>query len=242
MIEGSGSLKNEVVVLSAHADHRGIAAAAERRGADSIMNGADVSGSGSMALLEIAEYVASLRDRPRRSIVFLWTVGEEQGMLGSQWFVAHTTAWLGTVVANINVDAIGRGGAADVPGGGPGYVEVVGANVLSTEYAGWIDNVIRQPGIGLTPGVPIDTAHLASGASCIGDHWSFTRGGIPSVFVTTGTHADTRAVTDEARAVDYDKAARVTQFVATLALDVANRPARPALDVPKPGVRAQCGR
>ena len=202
MIEGSGQLKSEVVVLSAHADHRGIAGPAEREGRDSIMNGADVSGSGSMALLEIAEYIASQREKPKRSIVFLWTVGEEQGMLGSQWFVAHTTEWLGTVVANINVDAIGRGGANDVPGGGPDYVQVRGANVLSTEYAGWINDMIGRPDIGLKPVEPITIHNLAATASCGGDHRSFTRAGIPSVFITTGLHADTRAVTDEAQRLD----------------------------------------
>lgn len=239
MVEG-GDRSSEVVVLSAHADHLGIAPRENRIGSDSIMNGADVSGTGSVALLEIAQYMKSLPRRPSRTIVFLWTVGGEQGGLGAQWFVERPSPWLGTVVANIDIDAIGRGGAADIEDGGPAYVEILGANQLSAEYARWGREVVGRPELGLHPGNYIETSGPSPKSFCVGDGWRFTHAGVPSVLVTTGEHPDFRAVTDSPDRIDYDKFARVTRFVAALALDIANRPDRPRVDSTTRRVQPPC--
>jgi hypothetical protein len=267
MIEGS-DFRSEVVVLSAHADHGGIVGPAMQIDGDSIMNGADIGGSGSVALLEIAEHLASSRERPRRTIVFLWTVGEEQGMLGSQWFASHAVCttvdphperetlarndhcqtdaangnqWIGTVVANINVDAIGHGGAGDIEHGGPDYVQVIGATQLSDEFAHWVDKLTHDPQYGLRTDAEYDVTQPHKRASCTGDHWSFARLGIPSLFITTGAHADTRSVADAPGTIDYEKLAKVTRFVSGLTLGVANRDDRPTLDDPVLGPLALCG-
>jgi Zn-dependent M28 family amino/carboxypeptidase len=246
MIEGSDpARRGEVVVLSAHSDHLGIAPASAREGSDSIMNGADVGGSGAVALLEIAEYLAAQRAKPGRTVVFLWTVGEEQGMLGAQWFTSRVIALrdmkFGTVVADINVDAIGRGGAADINGGGPGYVQVTAGTRLSTEFEQWLSLQFSKADYQLAPDFRVGSADNSSLASCTGDHWSFSRAGVPSIFVTTGTHADSRAVTDAPGTIDYDKLARVTQFVSALTMAVANREQRPRLADSVGSSRARCG-
>ena len=110
MLPGSdATLSQEVVVLSAHSDHLGVADALQRTSDDSIFNGADASGTGSVALLAIAEALAASPLKPQRSIVFLWTVGGERGELGSRWFSQHPTFKLDRIVAHIDVDMIGNG-------------------------------------------------------------------------------------------------------------------------------------
>lgn len=112
MLPGSDTtLSREVVVLSAHSDHLGVANEVLRTSSDSIFNGADASGTGSMALLAIAEALAASPVKPQRSIVFLWTVGGERGELGAIWFSQHPTFKLDRIVAHIDVDMIGDGHA-----------------------------------------------------------------------------------------------------------------------------------
>ena len=99
------ALRDEYVVLSAHMDHVGVG---EPVNGDSIYNGADDDASGTAALLEIARALAESPDRPRRSVLFLHVSGEEKGLLGSRWFSEHPTVPLERIVANLNVDMIGR--------------------------------------------------------------------------------------------------------------------------------------
>ena len=94
---------------------------------DSVNNGADDDGSDSMGVLEIAEYMASLKVKPKRSTLFVWHTGEEGGLIGSAFYTANPTVPLDSVVAQLNIDMIGRGRAEDLPGGGPDYLGVVGS-------------------------------------------------------------------------------------------------------------------
>jgi hypothetical protein len=231
VIEGSDpQLKAEFVVLSAHADHLGVARTAGRVGSDSIYNGADDSGTGSIALLEIAQHIASLPVKPKRSVLFLWTVGEEQGLLGAEQFMNHPTVPRDKIVANITVDMIGRGGADDV--------QVNGSRRISTEFGDWISatNLHTTPAFRLDEQTPRDTD------VCDGDDWHFARWGIPSVRISTGRSADYHQVTDDVSKIDFDKYARLTRFVAALAEDFANRPERPRADKAKPDPRRACVR
>ncbi|HYV97680.1 MAG TPA: M28 family peptidase, partial [Gemmatimonadaceae bacterium] len=100
---------------------------------DSVNNGADDDGSGSMAVLEIAEALATAKQKPKRSVIFVWHTGEEVGLSGSSYFTQHPTVPIESIVAQINIDMIGRGRADDLPGGGPDYLAVVGSKNLSTE-------------------------------------------------------------------------------------------------------------
>src|SRR4029079_6946467 len=94
--------------------------------ADSIRNGADDDGSGTVTLLEIAEAFSKVKTRPARSLLFVWHTGEEKGLLGSRWLSEHTTVPRDSIVAQLNMDMIGRGEATDLPVGAPNYLELVG--------------------------------------------------------------------------------------------------------------------
>jgi hypothetical protein len=125
-------------------------------------------------------------------------------------------------------------------GGGPDYLQLIGSRRLSTEYGQWIDEVNGRAARPFRIDYQFDADGHPEQYYCNGDHWNFVRYGIPSVFVTTGAHADYHRVSDEVDKIDFEKLTRVTQFVADMALDVANRPARPRIDKPKPDPRARC--
>ena len=239
--EGSDPrLKSQYVVLSAHMDHLGIAPTAERVGTDSIYNGADDSGTGSVALLAIAEALQSLRVKPKRSIVLLWTTGEEQGFLGSAYFANHPTVPRENIVANLTIDMIGRGGSADVTGGSPSYLELHGTRRGSSALRAQIADVNARPGHGFQFNRDIERTELPDSLRCSGDDWQFARWGIPSLRVSTGQSPDFHRVTDEASKIDFAKFAKVTEFIMAVAIHVADQPERPPALIADP--RRICAR
>jgi hypothetical protein len=216
---------------------------------DSIYNGADDDGSGSMSTLEIAEYIASQKVKPKRSIIFVWHVGEEEGLYGSEWFTDHPTVARDSIVAQLNMDMIGRGAASDVTGmakeggklrGGPDYVQLVGSRRLSTELGDLAEAVDRSEKRPLAFDYGMDANGHPQNIYCRSDHYEYARYGIPIIFFTTGGHADYHQVTDEAQYIDYDRMARVAQYVADLATKVGNLDHRPVVDKPKPDPHGQC--
>ncbi|HEU4631088.1 MAG TPA: M28 family peptidase [Gemmatimonadaceae bacterium] len=207
---------------------------------DSTYNGADDDGTGSMALLEIAEALARGPARPRRSVLLVWHTGEELGMLGSAYFTDHPTVPLDSIVAQINVDMIGRGSAADLVNGGPGYVGVVGASRLSTELGELVERVNAEGDHGLTFDYALDAAGHPQNIYCRSDHYSYARHGIPIAFFFTGLHGDYHQVTDEPQYIDYPHYARITRYLQDLVLAVADRPSRLVVDQPKPDPNGRC--
>jgi hypothetical protein len=207
---------------------------------DSINNGADDDASGSMGMLEVAEAFVAAREKPKRSILFVWHVGEEQGLYGSEHFTDHPTVPRDAIVAQINIDMIGRGGANDTPGGGPGYLQLIGSRRLSTE----LGNLVEAEGKKFTPAFKYDYTFDANGHPgqfyCRSDHYNYARYGIPVVFMSTGGHAEYHQVTDEPQYLDYDQLTRVTQLVYNVASAIANRPQRLVVDKPKPDPKGQC--
>ena len=207
---------------------------------DSIRNGADDDGSGTVAILEIAEAFAAAPQRPRRSILFVSHTGEEEGLVGSSWFTDHATVPTDSIVAEIDEDMVGRGTATDLPEGGPTYLEVVGARRLSGEFGGLLEAAnAAQP-----QPFKFNYAYDAPGHPlqyyCRADHYSYARYGIPSVALSRGEHLDYHQVTDEAQYIDYDDLARVARLVYDAALRIANLDHRPALDHPKGDPHAAC--
>ena len=208
---------------------------------DSIRNGADDDGSGTVAILEIAEAFANAKGaaRPRRSILFVSHTGEEAGLLGSRWYSDHPTVPIDSIVGEIDEDMVGRGTASDFPrggrgAGGPTYLEVIGAKRISREFGEMLEAAnARQP-------VPFvfDYTYDAPGHPlqyyCRADHYSYARYGIPSVSFSRGEHVDYHQVTDEPQYISYDDLARVAKMVHDGALAIANAPQRPKRDVPKP--------
>jgi hypothetical protein len=207
---------------------------------DSIFNGADDDGSGSMGLLELAEYFHTLPAKPKRSILFAWVVAEEKGLFGSEWFTEQPTIAREQMVANVNIDMIGRGALADVPNGGPDYLQLLGSRRLSTQYGDWVEAVNQRPEHRFRLDYQFDAEGHPQQYYCRSDHYNFARWSIPTVFFSTGSHVDYHMVTDEAQYIDYPHYEKVVRFVAAFATDVANRPAKPVVDKSRPDPYGNC--
>jgi hypothetical protein len=216
---------------------------------DSIYNGADDDGSGSVTVLEIAQYFAAQKVKPKRSLLFVWHVGEEAGLYGSQWYTDHPTVPRDSIVAQLNMDMVGRGAASDVTGskkeggkvyGNPDYVQLVGSRRLSTELGDLAEAVDRSEKRPLAFDYTMDANGHPQNIYCRSDHYEYARYGIPIIFFTTGGHADYHQVTDEPQYIDYDRMARVGQYVASLATKVANLDHRLLVDKTKPDPHGQC--
>jgi hypothetical protein len=216
---------------------------------DSIYNGADDDGSGSVTVLEIAQYFAAQKVKPKRSLLFVWHVGEEAGLYGSQWYTDHPTVPRDSIVAQLNMDMVGRGAASDVTGskkeggkvyGNPDYVQLVGSRRLSTELGDLAEAVDRSEKRPLAFDYTMDANGHPQNIYCRSDHYEYARYGIPIIFFTTGGHADYHQVTDEPQYIDYDRMARVGQYVADLATKVGNLDHRVVVDKTKPDPHGQC--
>jgi hypothetical protein len=207
---------------------------------DSINNGADDDGSGSVTLLEIAEAFGRGQMKPKRSILFVWHTGEEKGLLGSRWFTDHPTVPRDSIVAQLNMDMVGRGDATDLPVGNPDYLALVGSRRLSTE----LGDLVEKVNAALQNPLKFDYEYDANGHPeniyCRSDHYSYARYGIPVVFFTTGLHGDYHQVTDEPQYIDYPHMARIGQLVYDIALKVGDMDHRPVVDQPKPDPNAPC--
>jgi Zn-dependent M28 family amino/carboxypeptidase len=206
---------------------------------DSIRNGADDDGSGTVSILEIAEAMARGAVRPRRSILFVSHTGEEAGLLGSRWFTDHATVPLDSVVGEIDQDMVGRGTRTDFPrngtgAGGPTYLEVVGAKRLSRDFGDALDSANAHQPLPFVFNLEYDQPGHPLQYYCRADHFSYARYGIPAVALSRGEHLDYHQVTDEAQYIDYADLARVSRMVYDMAMALANAPTRPRLDVPKP--------
>ncbi len=207
---------------------------------DSIRNGADDDGSGSVTLLELAEAFQKSAVKPKRSLVFVWHVGEEKGLLGSRWYADHPTVPRDSVVAQLNMDMIGRGDAVDLPVGSPTYVQLVGSRRLSTELGDIVEAVNKTEKMPSTFDYQFDANGHPENIYCRSDHYNYARYGIPVVFFTTGLHGDYHQVTDEPQYIDYAHMARIGQLVFDVATKVANLDHRIVVDTEKPDPNGTC--
>ena len=207
---------------------------------DSIFNGADDDGSGTVAVLEIAEALARAPERPRRSVLFVWHTGEELGLLGADYFTRHPTVPRDSIVAQLNIDMIGRGGPADLPDGGPDYLQLIGSRRLSTELGDLVERVNTEGKHGFRFNYEWDADGHPENTYCRSDHYMYARFGIPVTFFTTGGHQDYHQLTDEVEYLDFDKMARVAGLIADVATHVADLDHRPVVDKPKPDPEAVC--
>jgi len=218
---------------------------------DSIYNGADDDGSGSVSVLEIAEAFARGKVKPKRSIVFVWHAGEEAGMLGSGLFTDHPLPSVArdSIVAQLNMDMVGRGRGTDATGeakdgsplhGGAGYLQLVGSRRLSTELGDLLEKVNTENKFGFNFDYNMDANGHPQNIYCRSDHWSYAKWGIPVAFMTTGGHADYHQVTDEPQYIDYDHMAQIDKFVFAVALRVGNLDHRIVVDKPKPDPKGAC--
>ena len=194
---------------------------------DSIMNGADDDGSGTVVLLEIAEQFA--REHPARSIIFISHVGEEAGMLGSGWFTEHPTVPLDSVVAAHNMDMVGRGRVTDVAMGGPSSIQTLGSRRLSYEFGNIIDSVNAIANSPMAIDKTWDVPANPLNRFCRSDQVNYVKKNIPVTYFSTGYSRDYHQATDEPQYIDYDHAARVGRFVHDIMTAIADRRDRPAI-------------
>ncbi len=214
ILEGSDRvLKDEYVVFSAHMDHVGMGAPDQN--GDSIFNGADDNASGTVAVVEIAEAMASMRPAPRRSVIFLLVSGEEKGLWGSEYYVANPSVPVQRMVADFNADMVGRNW--------PDTIVAIGKE--HSDLGRTINRINeRHPELGMTA---IDDIWPEERFYFRSDHYSFAREGVPVLFFFNGTHPDYHGVDDEPDRIDSEKAARISQLLFYLGLEVANADERP---------------
>jgi len=207
---------------------------------DSIYNGADDDGSGTVAVLEIAESLVNAPVKPKRSILFIWHAGEEAGLWGSEYFTDHPTVPRDSIVAELNIDMIGRGRADDIKGGGPGYLQLIGSRRLSTELGDLVEKVGKTEPTSYKFDYQYDANGHPQQYYCRSDHYEYARYGIPIVFFSTGGHRDYHQVTDEAQYIDYDQLARIATLVRDVAIRAATLDHRLVVDKKKPDPHGQC--
>jgi Zn-dependent M28 family amino/carboxypeptidase len=221
VLDGSDpALRGEYVLVTAHMDHVGVTGGGQNCaavGADSICNGANDNGSGTVAVMQLARAFAGLQPRPARSLIFATFSGEERGLWGSIAFAKTPTRPLTQAAAVINVDMIGRN-ATD-------SLFVVGKTYSTLGAA--VDRVTR--------------AHPETGMRLVDDAWngtyftrsdqySFARLGVPSIFFFNGPHSDVHTASDDLRLMNAETAARSTRMIFFTVLEVANAAQRPTWD------------
>jgi hypothetical protein len=205
---------------------------------DSVFNGADDDASGTATVLEVAE--ALVRQPPRRSVLFVWHMAEERGLWGSDYFTRNPTVPRDSIVAQINIDMVGRGGRDDLPNAGPGYLQVIGPRRLSGEYAKLIERVNEAGGHGMRFDYQYDANNHPDQYYCRSDHYMYARYGIPVAFFSAGGHRDYHQLTDEPQYIRYNQLRGVARYVLDLARTVADLDRRVAVDRPKPDPEGQC--
>jgi Peptidase family M28 len=238
VVEGRDpALKNEYVALGAHLDHLGRTTDEKRTtGGDDINNGADDDGSGVVALVTMAGAVAK-GPRPKRSLIFVWHTGEEYGSWGARYFVAFPPVPVDRIVAQLNVDMIGRArypGTSNPGDGqltGPNEVYLVGSRRLSREL-GETCVAVNDAYMHLKFNYKYDAPNDPEKIYTRSDHYEYAQKGIPVVFFFTGLHGDYHRPSDEVSRIDFAKLQRVTRTVLATAWTLGNAPTRPRLDAP----------
>ena len=193
-----------------------------------------------MTLLELAEAFQKAQVKPKRSLVFVWHVGEEKGLLGSRWYSDHPTVPRDSIVAQLNMDMVGRGDEWDLPVGSPTYLQLVGSRRLSTELGDIVEAVNKTEKMPFTFDYQFDANGHPENIYCRSDHYNYARWGIPVVFFTTGLHGDYHQVSDEPQYIDYPPMARIGQLVYDIATTVGNLDHRIVVDKEKPDPNGAC--
>jgi hypothetical protein len=230
--EGSDpKLKEEYVALGAHYDHLGLAT----RGSDRVHNGADDDGSGTTALLAMAEALARGQVKTKRSILFVWHAGEESGLLGARYFTSWPTVRLDRVVAQLNVDMIGRSrlpgdsSSANAALTGPGEVYVIGSKMMSSEL-GELSERVNRNYLNLSFNYKYDNPNDPERFFFRSDHYRYASKGIPIIFYFSGVHEDYHRPSDEVSKIDFSKMEKVARTIYATALALADAPTRPVVD------------
>ncbi|MFQ3597129.1 MAG: M28 family peptidase [Chloroherpetonaceae bacterium] len=217
MLEGSDdAMKQEAIVITAHYDHVGTGASGN------IYNGADDDGSGTTAVLALAEAFAKNNIKPKRSLIFMTVSGEEKGLLGSDYYTQHPTFPLNNTIANLNIDMIGRMGGDYERSDNPNYIYVIGSDKISLD----LDSVLKVQNA-LTENLLLDYKYNSDDDPnrfyYRSDHYNFAKHNIPVIFFFNGTHEDYHGIYDEVNKIHFEKMAKVTRLVFAIAWNLSNR-------------------
>jgi hypothetical protein len=224
-------LKDEVLVISAHYDHIGLVQ--DEKAKDKVNNGADDDGSGTTGILEIARAFAKAKKDghgPRRSILFLGNVGEEKGLLGSEYYSDHPVFPLANTITDLNIDMIGRVGEEYI--GKPdsaNYVYPIGSAMLSKELH-QIGEDANNTYTKLKLDYKYDDPNDPNRFYYRSDHYNFAKHGVPIIFYFNGVHADYHQPGDEVSKINFPLLAKRAQLVFYTGWELANRDKRPVVD------------
>jgi Peptidase family M28 len=228
---GDAALKNEYVALGAHYDHVGVG---QPVNGDAIYNGADDDGSGTAAVLALAEAFAK-GPRPKRSLLFVWHAGEEKGLWGSEYFTKQPTVPINQIITQLNIDMIGRcrregdthprrAGLAKF-----GEVFVVGSKMMSAEL-GELSEAVNRGYLNLSFNYKYDDPKDPERIFFRSDHFNYAQQGVPIIFYTDGEHEDYHRPSDTVDKIDFEQMERITRTVYATAWELGNRAQRPRVD------------
>ena len=215
---------DEIVIISAHLDHIGIDANGE------VFNGADDDGSGTVAILEIAEAFKKASDEgngPKRSILFLHVTGEEKGLLGSRYYTDNPVFPLENTVTDLNIDMIGR--VDKKHKGNPNYIYLIGADKLSTELHD-ISELMNKKYTNIELDYTYNDENDPNRFYYRSDHYNFAKNNVPIIFYFNGVHADYHAIGDTPDKIHYEMLEKRAKLVFHTAWEVANREQRLIVD------------
>lgn len=224
-LEGTDK-KDELLILTAHYDHIGIVR-------DRINNGADDDGSGTSAILELAEAFSKAAEngnRPRRSILFMTVSGEEKGLLGSKFYTDNPIYPLDQTITNLNIDMIGRiDKKFQERADSTNYVYLIGSDKLSSELHQISEDANKQF-VQLTLDYTFNDENDPNKFYYRSDHYNFAKNNIPVIFYFTGVHEDYHKPTDDIPKIRLEKTAKITKLVFATAWELANRDKRIVVD------------
>jgi hypothetical protein len=225
LLPGSDSvLANEIVALTSHYDHVGI----DKEGL--IYNGADDDGSGTVSLLENAEAwmsAAKAGKGPKRSVLFMAFVGEEKGLLGSEWYSDHPAFPLEQHVCDLNMDMVGR--FDEDHKDDDRYVYLIGSDKLSTELHE-ISEAVNEKHVGIALDYTFNAPDDPNRFYYRSDHYNFAKHDIPVIFYFSGVHEDYHGPGDTPDKIRYPKMAEIGRLVFLTSWEVANRSSKLTVD------------
>ena len=203
-------LRDEYIVVSAHMDHVGTSSTSPK---DSIWNGADDDASGTAGVLALAE--AFSQAPTKRSIIFHTVSGEEHGLWGSSWFASHPPVPINKIVANFNLDMIGRNWKDSIVVVGMEHSDL-GKTLMKVSA--------MHPELGITPMTDPWPQENFFGRS---DHYNFARRGVPALFFFNGVHEDYHRPSDSPDKIDAEKESRVVRLIFHVLTAVSTATSRP---------------
>ncbi len=223
-------LKEEALVLVAHYDHLGIGSPDET--GDMIYNGADDNGSGTVALMAVANALNQARQagyKPKRSVLFLHVSAEEVGLLGSRYYSDHPVIPIENTIANFNADMVGRSDSRNVEAGDTDYVYLIGGDIISSE----LDSMVvaaNERSVNMRIDRHYNNLNDPNQLFRRSDHWNFGRLSIPFVFFFTGLHDNYHRPSDTVDRIEFDKYTRIVQLIYSSTIKVTNADERPEVD------------